>query len=165
MVRVLFVCLGNICRSPLAEGIMRHHVREAGLAAEIAIASAGTGSWHVGEPPHEGSQLVALAHGIDLAAQRARHLRPEDLAAHDYVVAMDQQNLSDIIALDPQGRYHDRVFRLLELVPELGERDVPDPYHAAASGFEHVYRLVEAGTSALLERIAQEHGLRPEVRR
>lgn len=159
MVRVLFVCLGNICRSPLGEGIFRHHAEQAGLSAHFEIDSAGTGDWHVGEPPHEGSQRVARARGLDISRQRARQLRPDDLATFDYVVAMDSQNLRDILALDPDGAWHHRAFRLLDVVPHRGLVDVPDPYFGEAEGFDRVYDLIEEAILALLVRIRAERKL------
>jgi len=156
-VRVQFVCLGNICRSPVAEGVFRALVHQAGLTARFEVASAGTGRWHVGEPPHAMTQAVARGRGVDLSAQRARHFREDDLDAFDEVLAMDAQNLEHIRAL-LRPTHRARVGLLLD---ELGAaapvREVPDPYGGDRDGFERVHTLVERACAALLERLAPHH--------
>jgi protein-tyrosine phosphatase len=154
-VRVLFVCMGNICRSPMAEAVFRHKVAEAGLAERFEIDSAGTGGWHVGEPPHHGTLSILARHGVDPGPQRARQLAPADFARCHYVVAMDEENLSELrrFRRDP----HARVSLLLDHAPGVGEREVPDPYYSG--GFEHVYRLVEAGCEGLLAEIRRREGI------
>lgn len=159
MIKVVFVCLGNICRSPLGEGILRHLVTQAGLSPYIEIDSAGTGNWHVGSEPHHGSQQVARERGLDISDQRARQIRPEDLKAFDYVVAMDSQNLADILSLDPAGEASARIVRMMDFAPHLGTPDVPDPYFGGQEGFDVVYDMVEEACRALLERIVSEHRL------
>lgn len=159
MIRVLFVCLGNICRSPLGEGIFRHHVSGAGLEHQFEIDSAGTGDWHVGQQPHHGSQLVARQRGLDLSGQRARQILVADLASFDYVVAMDSQNHRDILALVPRQAPRARVVRMMEFAPHLGHLDVPDPYFGAQDGFETVYDMIDAACAGLLAHIARERGL------
>lgn len=158
MVRVLFVCLGNICRSPLAEGVFRFLVDQVGLGDRIEVDSAGTGGWHVGEPPDPRSVETARRHGLDISHQRARRLTRADLDRFDYVVAMDGSNLSAIRAL-ARGDHRARVLRLLDACPDLGVRDVPDPYYGDGDGFERVWRLVYRGCEALLARIRREHAL------
>ncbi len=157
MIKVLFVCLGNICRSPLGEGIFRHRVTQAGLEAYFDIDSAGTGNWHVGSEPHHGSQRVASERGVDISGQRARQIRPEDLKAYDYVVAMDAQNLADIRSLDPAGEATARLVRMMEFAPHRGTPDVPDPYFGGPEGFDLVYDLVDEACAGLLEQIIAEH--------
>lgn len=163
MIKVLFVCLGNICRSPLGEGIFRHLVTEAGLAADFVVDSAGTGDWHVGSPPHPQSLRAARDRGVDLSQQRARQVTPDDLECYDYVIAMDSQNEADLRALDPAGRAKGRLVRMMEFAPERGLKDVPDPYFGGPEGFDQVYELVEAACRALLARIVAEHRLSPQT--
>lgn len=156
MIRVLFVCLGNICRSPMAEGVFQHLVDEAGLSAQIAVDSAGTGSWHVGEQAHRGTRQVLAAHGIDYRG-RARQISSADLKHFDYIMAMDADNLDGVRALVAR---HDSpaVIRLfMDYAPEAGEREVPDPYYDGR--FEVVYDLVRQAAAGLLAHIRAEHGL------
>lgn len=156
MIKVLFVCLGNICRSPLGEGIFRHQVTQAGLAPYFEIDSAGTGDWHVGSEPHHGSQRVACERGVDISQQRARQIKPEDLMTYDYVLAMDSQNLADIRALDPAGKATARIVRMMEFAPARGTVDVPDPYFGGPEGFDLVYDMVQEACQALLDQIVSE---------
>jgi protein-tyrosine phosphatase len=154
-VRVLFVCLGNICRSPTAEGVMRHVVAEAGLQEEIELDSAGTGAWHVGSSPDRRAGDAARGRGVELSGE-ARQVRPRDLEEFDLVVAMDRANLRDLKAL-AGGREPDGRIRLLrEFDPAsaaVGDLDVPDPYYGADGGFEEVFDLVEAACRGLLGEI------------
>jgi protein-tyrosine phosphatase len=144
---VLFVCLGNICRSPLAEGIFRALVEEAGLQDRFAIDSAGTGAWHVGNPPDPRSIGVAGRHGIDITGQRARQVRPEDFHRFGTIVAMDRDNLA---ALEAKAGASSVTLRLLLDEPP---QDVPDPYYGGPDGFEEVYRMIRSGGEALLARL------------
>jgi protein-tyrosine phosphatase len=153
-VRVLFVCMGNICRSPMAEAVFRHEVAAAGLAERFVIDSAGTGGWHTGERPHRGTLAVLAQHGVDPGDQRARRLEPGDFAAFDYIVAMDQENLADMASF---SREASRAHLLLDYAPGLGVREVPDPYYSG--GFEHVYQLVTAGCRGLLAHIREREGI------
>lgn len=154
-VRVLFVCMGNICRSPMAEAVFRQRVVEAGLAERFVIDSAGTGSWHVGEPPHHGTLAILARHGIDANGQRARQIAAVDFEHFDYIVAMDEENLYSLRRVQRQGRA--QVSLLLDHDPGLGTREVPDPYYSG--GFDHVFSLVEAGSRALLAHIREREGL------
>ncbi len=155
MVRVLFVCMGNICRSPLAEGAFAHLVAAAGLGAEIATDSAGTGSWHVGQSPDERAVAAAARRGIDIAGQRARQLSSADFAGFDYVLAMDHTNLEAFGSIAP-ARHGATVALFLSYANGLAADEVPDPYYGGDDGFEHVLNLVEAGAAGLLKHIRRE---------
>ncbi|MEI7771070.1 MAG: low molecular weight protein-tyrosine-phosphatase [Chloroflexales bacterium] len=150
-VGVLFVCMGNICRSPMAEAVFRHMAQEAGLAARLRIDSAGTGGWHAGEPPHRGTLAVLRRHGIDAGGQRARQLTPDDFTQFDYIVAMDEENLADMARFHPEA--HARARLLLAYAPDAPVREVPDPYYD--DRFDEVYGLVSAGCRGLLEQICE----------
>ncbi len=153
--RLLFVCLGNICRSPTAEGVMRSLVVEAGLQESIELDSAGTGAWHVGSPPDRRAAATALARGTSLEGQ-ARQVTPEDLDFYDLVIAMDSENLRVLRALAPSGPAREKVRLMREFDPvslEHRDLDVPDPYYGGDGGFDQVYDLVEAACRGLLERI------------
>ncbi|MCZ6522891.1 MAG: low molecular weight phosphotyrosine protein phosphatase [Alphaproteobacteria bacterium] len=155
MIKVLFVCLGNICRSPLAEGVFRELVAGQGLAARIATDSCGTLGYHVGEAPDRRARAAAEARGVEIGDLRARTLAAGDFAAFDYVLAMDRGNRRDIEALRPLGsRAH--VALLLDYAPELGVREVPDPYYGGWEGFERVLDMVEAGARGLLAEIRRD---------
>lgn len=153
---VLFVCLGNICRSPLAEGIMAHLAGEAGLGDRLRVDSAGTGGWHVGEPADPRSVEVAERHGISLPS-RARQVTPEDLAAFDLVVAMDGSNLESLESLGaqiPEGADAAELRRLREFDPQAdGDLDVPDPYYGGPDGFDRVYDMVHRSCRTLLDEL------------
>ncbi len=151
-ISVLFVCMGNICRSPMAEGVFRRRVEEAGLAERIHIDSAGTHAYHVGEPPDPRAQETAARRDIDLSAQRARRVTREDLALFDFVLAMDRDNLSILHDIaEPEHRERIRLF--MEFAPEMKVREVPDPYYGGQGGFDRVLDLVEAASAGLLETI------------
>jgi protein-tyrosine phosphatase len=154
-VRVLFVCYGNICRSPMAEAVFAHRVKEAGLEDRIETDSAGTGDWHAGEPPHRRTRQVLDREGIPCGG-RARVIRMQDLDEFDYVVAMDAENLAALRSMMRSGQ-RARVSRLLDHAPDLSDRDVPDPYYTG--DFDQTYRLVSAGVDRLLQTIRKEHGL------
>jgi protein-tyrosine phosphatase len=149
---VEFVCLGNICRSPLGEGIFRHRVALAGLSERFEIASAGTGGWHVGEPPDPRSVAVARRHGIDISAQRGRQLVAGHLDHYDEILAMDTSNLRGIRRFERAGQ-RARLGLLLAETPEVGETDVPDPYSGVDRDFETVFTLVDGACAALLDRL------------
>ena len=146
--RVLFVCLGNICRSPTAEGILRHKLREAGLEGQVEVASAGTGDWHVGKAPDKRSMAAALRRGYDLSAQRARQVTRADFAAYDLILAMDSSNLRNLKALQPVNARAELDLFLRRYEAELD--DVPDPYYNGEQGFEQVLDLIERATDRLV---------------
>ncbi len=155
MKRVLFVCLGNICRSPTAEGVMRSLAAERGLADELEIDSAGTGSWHLGEPPDRRATEAAAGRGVTLEG-KARQVSQADLEHYDYVVAMDRENLEDLRALAVGSEAEVEPVLLRAFDPdaaEAGDLDVPDPYYGGADGFEVVLDVVERGCSGLLDEI------------
>jgi len=149
---VIFVCLGNICRSPLAEGIFLHLVDEAGLAERFEVDSAGTGAWHVGEVPDARASMVASQHGVELES-RARQLTEGDLQRFDHVIAMDHENLRNIERL-AHATGSEADVELLRKYDSEGEGDeVPDPYYGGASGFENVYEMVHRSCRALLSEL------------
>jgi len=152
LVGVLFVCLGNICRSPTAEGVFRKLVAEQGLAEMFLIDSAGTATFHIGEPPDRRSQAAALRRGIDLSGLRARKARAEDFRRFDYVLAMDDDNHASLSAICPFGEEH-RLHLLLDFAEGVKGRDVPDPYYSRGNGFELVLDLIEIASKGLLEHI------------
>ncbi len=152
MIRVLFVCLGNICRSPMAEAVFRDMVRKAGLDHKIEVDSAGTGDWHVGKPPHEGTQAILNRYMINFEGLKARQLSKDDLLHFDYVVAMDSNNIS---AISEMGDGKPVIKKLLDFTPAKTGRDVPDPYFTG--NFDETYELVKEGCQALLEEIRTIH--------
>ncbi len=151
---VLFVCMGNICRSPTAQGVFERLVKEAGLEASITIDSAGTHAYHVGEPPDRRATQAAAVRGIDLTPQRARRVCEKDFESFDYVLAMDHDNLEDLRAICP-AHVQERICLLLDYSETDQSGDVPDPYYGGAQGFDHVLDLVEEGARGLLENIRQ----------
>lgn len=157
-IRVLFVCLGNICRSPLAEAVFRHQVRERGLEARFRIDSAGTSGYHRGSPPDRRSSETALRRGIEITG-RSRSVAPADLVEFDYVIAMDAENEAELRRLLRASGGGARVHRLREWDPAPGDGDVPDPYYGGPRGFEDVHDIVERASAAFLEHVVREHGL------
>jgi len=149
---VLFVCLGNICRSPLAEGIFRNLVERAGLADSFEIGSAGTGGWHVGEPADSRATMVASRYGVSLEGS-AQQVTVEDLERFDYVIAMDRDNLSVLERMAAASEAEPELHLLREFDPTNTGDEVPDPYYGGASGFETVYEMVHRSCEGLLEHI------------
>jgi protein-tyrosine phosphatase len=152
--RILFVCLGNICRSPLAEGVFRHLARQKGVLDHYRIDSAGTGAWHVGEAPDRRSAEIARRNGVPLEGE-ARQVVPEDFDRFDQIVAMDRSNLRDLQSMRPANA-RAQLHLLRDFDPEPGNRDVPDPYYGGPDGFENVYAMVHRSAAALLEQLEEE---------
>jgi len=152
---VLFVCTGNICRSPTAEGVLRHQAKLAGLEDKLTIDSAGTHGYHIGEPPDKRSIAAARKRGVDLSALRARRVIRQDFEKFDYVLALDRGHF-DLLRADCPSSH---VARLSLFLSHLGEdlHDVPDPYYGSAKDFEHALDLIERGCTALLAHIRREH--------
>lgn len=153
-IRILFVCLGNICRSPAAEGVFTALVRDAGLGDRIVVASAGTHDFNVGLGADASMQRAAGRRGLDLSAHRARQVSREDCLGADYVIAMDGENLRALQSLCPDGP-HARLHFLLDFAPEADVREVPDPYGGSEADFERALDLVEAGARGLLDYIVR----------
>jgi protein-tyrosine phosphatase len=156
--KILFVCLGNICRSPLAEGVFRHRVEAAGLTDQFHIESAGTGGWHVGNPPDRRMIQTAQRHGVDISKQRAQKFSADFAEQFDLILGMDQSNVDDMLAvwgyedeLDPSDLAKIRRFRDFDPIPENG--DVPDPYYGGSAGFEHVFQMVDRTCEAMLHQV------------
>ena len=149
---VLFVCLGNICRSPLAEGVFRAELERRGLTDQVHVDSCGTGGWHVGEGPDPRSVEVGLDHGVDIGDQRSRQLAASDYTQFQWLVAMDGDNQRVLERRAPSDAPA-RIVRMLDYHPEGDRRDVPDPYYGGPQGFETVYRLLESSVPGLLEAV------------
>lgn len=154
--KVLFVCLGNICRSPTAEGVFRRELARAGCQDRVDIDSCGLGHWHLGKAPDPRAQAAAEQRGIDISGLRARQLQAQDFAGFDYVLGMDRDNLRAMLAMKPaHAKAH--VGLLLDFA-DLAESEVPDPYYGGDEGFERVFTLLEAAAEGLVEHI--QRGLR-----
>ncbi len=149
--KVLFVCLGNICRSPTAEGVFRHYVEQAGLSDQITIDSAGTADWHIGKTPDPRAQAAAAQRGYDLSPLRGRQAQAEDFATFDLILAMDKSNLSNLQAIQPV----DGKAELALYLPRFGisPDEVPDPYYGGDDGFELVLDMLEQASQVLLDEI------------
>lgn len=148
-VRILFVCMGNICRSPTAHGVFRRLVIDEGLSHRIEIDSAGTHAYHIGEPPDRRARDTARMRGIDIGDLRARLAEPDDFVRFHYVLAMDRDNYENLARLCPNGM-EDRLRLFMDFAPELGIREVPDPYYGGQRGFEQVFDMVESAARGLL---------------
>lgn len=152
MFRVLFVCTGNICRSPTAEGVFRNLVEARGLSDRIVADSAGIGSWHVGDPPDPRSQQTAQECGIDLSMQRARSVAADDFETFDLILAMDSGHFRSLKNSCPD-RYADRIRMFMDYAPDTGIADVPDPYYGTGDGFTQVFDMIEQASRGLLAKL------------
>lgn len=152
IVNVLFICLGNICRSPMAEAVLRHKIDERELSHKILVDSAGTGDWHIGKEPHEGTRCILDQNKISYANMAARLVSSEDFQKFDYIVCMDKSNGENVRKV-PGGEEAKLLF-FMDLLPEEELREVPDPYFTG--NFEQVYDLINAGCDVLLEMVIRE---------
>lgn len=150
MKKILFVCAGNICRSPTAEGVMRELLAREAPELQIVLDSAGVGSWHIGSPPDERSQQAALRRGVDISGLRARQITIDDFASFDLILAMDMENLTELKRRAP-APLKERVRLFLDFVPDGEIDEVPDPYYGGEAGFEHVLDLSEQAARGLLQ--------------
>lgn len=151
--KIVFVCLGNICRSPTAEGVFQHLVNERGLESYFFIDSAGTSAYHIGEPANSKSQKTANQHGIQLKS-RARRFESEDLDEFDLILAMDRENYQNIMGLEGNGKYSHKVKLMREYDPKSGnDAEVPDPYYGGMDGFKNVFDIVKRSCEALLDEL------------
>ncbi|WP_298984232.1 low molecular weight protein-tyrosine-phosphatase [uncultured Roseibium sp.] len=148
---VLFVCLGNICRSPLAEGVFRSLVFEAGRSGEFEIDSAGTGAWHIGDPPDPRSIEIAAKYGVDITGQKARQVSDDDFDRFDTIVAMDCSNLTNLNSRSNAGKAH------IRLLLDDPVQEVPDPYCGGPDSFENVYQMIRAGGRRLLSTLTDQY--------
>jgi len=158
---VLFVCLGNICRSPMAEGVFRQVVADAGLSHRFRIDSCGTGSWHVGRPPDVRAQQALALHGIDISSQRARRFSRDDFKTFDLVLAMDRSNYNRLVTLAPDV-YEPNIRLFLKYAPELGVCEIPDPFFGGTEGFDYVLNLIEVASRGLLASLVKQEEMLAE---
>jgi protein-tyrosine phosphatase len=156
MVKVLFVCMGNICRSPTAHGVFRALVEKEGLSQAVEIDSAGTHAYHVGSAPDRRAQATAQERGIDISDLVARRVEPDDFDLFDFVVAMDQDNYMSLSEICPD-QHVDKIYMFMDFADHMRTREVPDPYYGGPSGFDRVFDLVEAASEGLLQEIRQRH--------
>jgi protein-tyrosine phosphatase len=150
--KLLFVCLGNICRSPAAENIMNHLVKKQGLGDRFICDSAGTGGWHVGAPPDRRMRSAAKERGLDFVGS-ARQIQAMDLREFDLILAMDKDNYRNILALDPQGKFTDKVKLMCDYCETYDDKEVPDPYYGDADGFNYVIDLLFDSCGGLLKSL------------
>lgn len=155
-VKVLFVCMGNICRSPTAQGVFEHLVHSQGLADRILIDSAGTHAYHIDKAPDSRSQAAAKDRGLDLSGQRARQVAVIDFERFDYILAMDRNNLQDLQVLI-KAPQHERLHLFMQFATRWNTDEVPDPYYGGNSGFERVLDMVEDAAAGLLDHIRRNH--------
>lgn len=156
MVSVLFVCLGNICRSPTADGVFRKLLVSEGLSDGITVDSCGTATWHVGKEPDQRTQVAAAKRGYDLSGLRARTVTMDDFEQFDYILTMDESNYNDLLVMAPV-QYHGKIQMFLEHAPQFDLTAVPDPYYDGEQGFEFVLDLAETASAGLLKQIKAHH--------
>ena len=150
---LLVVCLGNICRSPMAEGALRARLEASSLAGRVRVDSAGTGSWHAGEPPDRRAIVCARGHGVDISGQRARQVSAEDFETFDWILCADRANVRDVMRVAPAAA-RERVVLLLEWAGIETAGEVPDPYTGGPEDFQQVWRLVDSAAQAVVARLA-----------
>lgn len=153
--KICFVCLGNICRSPTAEGVFQHLVNSRELGRLFFIDSAGTSAWHIGEPANSKSQKTANRYGIKLGS-RARMFEEEDLREFDLILAMDRDNLDELLKMDRSNQFREKIRLLRDFDPEPGNGSVPDPYYGGLDGFENVYNIVYRSCEQLLNELVEQ---------
>ena len=152
MKKILFVCLGNICRSPLAEGYFRRLVDTEGLTNSFIIDSAGTSDWNLGQPPDSRAVNAAIRDGIDLSMLRARQVEEQDFVEFDYILAMDSENLASLRHL-AAAEYHHKLYLMMDFAGDGSELEVPDPYYGGESGFKRVLEMIDQAASGLLRHL------------
>ena len=155
--KLLLVCLGNICRSPMAEGALRHHLERSPLAGQVQVDSAGTGGWHRGEPPDRRAIACARGHGVDIAGLRARQLRAADFGEFDWILCADAANLRDVRQRAPDAA-RERIALWLPWAGMEGRREIPDPYTGGSAQFEEVWRLVDEAAARSVTRLSLDGG-------
>ncbi|AFZ50240.1 low molecular weight protein-tyrosine-phosphatase [Dactylococcopsis salina] len=155
MYKLLFVCLGNICRSPSAENIMRYLIEKEGLSDQIVCDSAGTASYHLGEPPDQRMKAAAEKRGIKLEG-KARQFQPSDFEKYDLILAMDRDNYWSLVSLDPEKKYREKIKMMCNYAKSYPDQEVPDPYYGGTEGFNHVIDLLLDACSELLESIKKD---------
>lgn len=158
-IHVQFVCLGNICRSPLAETVFRDKVEGAGLDDTFVIESSGTGDWHVGDSADRRMRKTARRHGLSLDDHTASQFQPDDLERADHIFVMDKNNLNDVLYYDDTDAHNGKVRLFREFDPEPENYQVPDPYYGGSDGFENVFSIVERTATNLLDQLIEEHNL------
>ncbi|MFW5450261.1 MAG: low molecular weight protein-tyrosine-phosphatase [Methylophagaceae bacterium] len=151
-IKVLFVCMGNICRSPTAEGVFNAVITNMGSADCFMVDSAGTHAYHVGEQPDSRAQQIARGRGVNLSTIRARKVSPSDFEHFDHILAMDDDNYQILLSTSP-SKYHHKIKLFLEYAPDCDERDVPDPYYGGQNGFNHVFDLVEDASQGFYDSV------------
>ncbi|MEO1866611.1 MAG: low molecular weight protein-tyrosine-phosphatase [Methylococcales bacterium] len=157
-IKVLFVCMGNICRSPTAEGVFKKTITKRNVAQNFIVASAGTHAYHIGDAPDHRAQQAAFARGVDLSQQRARKFIRGDFEDFDYILAMDHENFKILTSACP-AEFRHKIHYFLDFAPELTTREVPDPYYGGPFGFEEVLDLVETASGAFLAELINQKGL------
>lgn len=158
MIRVLFVCLGNICRSPMAEAVFRHKLTKENMHDKIEVDSAGTSNYHIGSPPHKGTRAILEGKKITFDGLKARQVQKNDWNTFDYIIAMDEQNIEDLTSMNNQPEGGPVVKKLMDFVQDPEEGNVPDPYFTG--DFDYTYKLVETGCENLLQHIIKHHNLK-----
>jgi low molecular weight protein-tyrosine phosphatase len=156
--RLLFICLGNICRSPMAEGVFRRVIEEEGLADRFEIDSAGLGDWHVGQAPDDRAQAAAQSRGLDISGQSARQVQQEDFARFDLLLVMDRSNYGELKRRAPKAA-HGKIRYFLDYAPHVGTKDVPDPFFGGAEGFDHALDLIEEAAHGLVAALVGDEAL------